>query len=163
MKNKKKFSIPLILLLAMMAAGCFSSCTINSFDATSAILGKWAFIAEGPSSDQMSYRSDMGVYWEFLDDGTLKWCIPKFTPLQEGDIDNYHINLAQYSIDAQLLVIKKINPDDGTCYGEDCYTYKIYNGKLQLTREPIIPDKNKVDWPHTMEYIANIFIFNHIN
>ena len=153
----QKVTVAILCVVFFMATNCEKNNSASEYD-VGRILGKWELIANGPSIDSMSERND-GIYWEFLPDGTVQYCIPKIYP-PIGDI-SYHINIGTYTIDADFLVCKYYNIDDGTCYKEDRYKYKFSKTKLKLTKYPMyIPFSNG-----NIEevYITNILIFKKIN
>ena len=142
--------------IALILAGWFSSCTERSEnDINKLILGKWERIADGMYENHMNERKD-GIYWEFFSDGTARCYMPG-PIVSEGIVhDGLFIGIGTYEIDSDFLLRKYYSDDDGSCYREERYRFKLSKNQLQLIREPIYQPEFE------LIYIANFYLFNRI-
>jgi len=110
------------------------------------------------SDEAMSERTD-GIYWEFFSDGTVRTYVPGYFPAE--DTYGLFVGIGTYTIDADFLIRKYYDPDNGICYGEERYRYEFNKDQLKLVKDPMyIPDDNE----NMIEiYIVNIIIFKQIN
>ena len=130
---------------------CWSCQSKNMAEHAELILGKWELIADGLSDDVM-HEHDDGTYWEYFPDGTVR----AFMYSNSMKTDGFFSGIGTYTIDANFLIRKSYDPDNGTCTGEQRYEYEFKENQLKLTRNPLVI--------HEMSeiYIANIFIFKQI-